>query len=113
MTDTNTAAAHYGDPCLHCETAMEVVESGPCPSRKENRVGERCDYIMSQADLDGLMEAINSARNVSLVAINAGMPVSPQAAANQAWAALGRRLGFDEMTVRPGATEREFSAVSR
>ena len=114
MTNAPTpASAHYGDPCLHCRAAMADVASGPCPERAGNRVGQRIDFIMSQTDLDGIMAAINSARNTPLVAINVGMPTSPQEAANRAWSSLGDRLGFDGMSVEPGPNKFSFSAVAK
>jgi hypothetical protein len=39
-----------------------------------------------------------------------GPPRSVQQNANDAWMALGREMGFDGMTVRPGSHELEFSA---
>ena len=105
--------AHYGDPCLYCGTPHDEVATGPCPSRAGNKAGERCDYRMSQADFDGIMEAINNARRTPVIAMNIGLPTSPQEAANHAWTALGKRLGFDGMTVRPGRDGLSFSAVSQ
>lgn len=35
-------------------------------------------------------------------------PASPQKRANDAWADLGRELGFDHMTVRPNGQEQRF-----
>lgn len=37
-------------------------------------------------------------------------PLSQQERANDAWAALGKELGFDGMTVQPGVTKYEFTA---
>lgn len=96
-----SATAHYGDPCLYCHAPMQDVASGPCPARAQNKPGERVQFRMSQADYDGIISAINAGRNTPLIAINVGMPRSPQEAANDAWCALGNRLGFDGMTVAP------------
>jgi hypothetical protein len=61
----------------------------------------RTEYQMTQADLDGILETINSARNAPCIAIHLGMPRSTQEAANDAWCALGQHMGFDGMTVEP------------
>jgi hypothetical protein len=40
------------------------------------------------------------------------MPSSPQECANDAWAELGHRMGFDHMTVQPDARgDRFFTAL--
>ena len=36
---------------------------------------------------------------------------SPQENANRAWAKLGKKMGFDSMTVMPGKEPRFFTAV--
>lgn len=72
---------------------------------------ERRNYEMSQADLDGIMAKINSARKTPLVAIHCGPVPSLQEVANDAWAELGQRMGFDHMTVQPGSGNRFFSAI--
>ena len=45
--------------------------------------------------------------------IGNSVPSSPQENANSAWLALGEKMGFDPMTVRPldGKGQRFFSAV--
>ena len=72
----------------------------------------RQEFEMSQADLDGIMAKINAARNAPLIAIHTGMPRSVQEVANDAWAELGGRLGFDPMTVEPNGSARRFTAVA-
>lgn len=116
--DVNTAqkaaTAHYGDPCLYCRDSMDAIGTGPCPARAGNVSGQRIEYQMSESDFDGLIEAITKARLSPLIAINCGMPESPQEAANRAWCALGDRLGFDGMSVEPSPKgNRFFTAVSR
>lgn len=70
---------------------------------------ERKVFEMTDADLKILMEAC---RPVPLVALHCGSPPSPQERANNAWCALGRRMGFDGMTVEPtGRGARFFTAV--
>lgn len=77
-------------------------------------MSERTQYEMTEADLAEIMRRINAARNTPLIAIHCGMPQSPQEAANDAWADLGKRLGFDAMTVRPdGRGDRFFSAIPK
>lgn len=68
----------------------------------------RQNYEMSEADLKELLEAM---KPVPLIAIHCGEAPSQQERANNAWARLGRKMGFDHMTVRPnGQGDRFFSA---
>lgn len=68
-------------------------------------------YEMTQAQLDKLLDAC---KPVPMIALNCGMPSSPQENANRAWQALGDELGFDYMTVQPtGEGDRFFTAESR
>ena len=70
---------------------------------------ERKEYEMTQADLDKILNACNP---VPYMVFGGRPPRSPQENANDAWAELGRRMGFDHMTVRPtGRGDRFFSAV--
>lgn len=55
-------------------------------------------YTMTSTQLDAILDACKS---VPLIALQCGMPTSPQERANTAWKALGDELGFDYMTVRP------------
>ncbi len=72
----------------------------------------RKNFIMTQEDYDGILKRINLARNTPLVCLQAGMPQSPQEAANSAWSDLGKRMGFDAMTVlAAGDNPLQFSAV--
>jgi hypothetical protein len=112
-TGAKSATAHYGDPCLYCNTAHDDVAVGPCPARATNKPGTRIQFRMSQADHDRIIAAINVARNTPLIALHLGMPRSPQEAANDAWCALGKRLGFDGMTVEPfGSAPLIFTAIA-
>jgi hypothetical protein len=73
---------------------------------------ERQVFEMTQADLDGIMARINSARKAPLIMLQCGMPPSVQEVANSAWAELGARMGFDAMTVQPtSGGARHFTAV--
>ena len=64
---------------------------------------------MTHEDLASLMTACKS---VPLIATHCGPIKSPQEKANNAWAALGKKMGFDHMTVQPisGKGERFFIA---
>lgn len=74
------------------------------------RMGERTEYELNDADFATLMEA---SRPVPYMIIGGHAPASPQENANRAWAAVGARLGFDHMTVRPVARKgvRFFTAI--
>lgn len=58
----------------------------------------RKEFEMTQADLEKILDAC---RPVPLIALQCGMPHSPQENANAAWAELGQRMGFDSVTVEP------------
>jgi len=69
---------------------------------------ERINFVMTEADLDELLQAC---RSVPLIALQCGMPPSPQENANAAWDRLGDKMGFDGSTVEPtGKNNRFFSA---
>ena len=71
-------------------------------------VNPRVEYEMSKEDLEALLEAC---RSVPYMIVGGYAPFSPQENANAAWARLGEKMGFDHMTVRPGNSQRKFSAV--
>lgn len=70
----------------------------------------RTNYEMSEDDLRAILDAC---KPVVAMMIGGYSPSSPQENANDAWAALGRKMGFDHMTVRPvdGKGQRFFTAV--
>ena len=70
----------------------------------------RTNYEMTQADCDALLEAM---KPVPYMVVGGVVPRSPQENANAAWAALGKKMGFNYMTVRPiaGKGMLHFSAV--
>lgn len=71
----------------------------------------RKEFEMSSEDLSQLMEAF---KPVPMIALQCGTPISVQESANRAWCALGDRLGFDGMTVRPsGKGDRFFTAEEK
>lgn len=68
----------------------------------------RREFEMTEADLKQILEAC---RPVPMIMLNIAMPRSQQDRANDAWAELGRRMGFDHMTVQPtGRGDRFFTA---
>ncbi len=70
----------------------------------------RTEYEMTQEDLDKILDAIKN--TAPLIMIGGTVPPNRQEVTNAAWAELGKRMGFDYMTVRPSAGgDRFFSAV--
>jgi len=70
----------------------------------------RTNYEMTEADLQEILDACK----LTPVMMIGGSPSrSPQENANAAWSALGRKMGFDHLTVRPipGQGTRFFTAV--
>jgi hypothetical protein len=57
-------------------------------------------------------ELLNASQPVPMLALQCGMPSSPRERINGAWLSLGRKLGFDYMTVEPvvGKGRRFFTA---
>lgn len=55
-------------------------------------------FKMTQDDFNTIMDACKPA---AAIALQCGMPRSPQENANAAWQALGDKMGFDHMTVQP------------
>jgi len=57
-------------------------------------------------------ELIEACKPIPLIALNCGMPPSPQEMANAAWKRWGDEMGFDYMTVEPctGMGPRYFMA---
>jgi hypothetical protein len=69
----------------------------------------RIEYQMSDHDHEVLMDACKP-----VVYMVVGVPPrSPQENANDAWAALGRKMGFDSDTVQPiaGKDSHYFTAI--
>ena len=58
----------------------------------------RVEYQMTEADLETIFEAI---KPVPMIMLQCGSPPSQQERANAAWAALGKKMGFDGDTVKP------------
>lgn len=74
-------------------------------------MAERKVFQMTQDDYAKLIEAC---RPTPLIALQCGMPPSPQESANRAWCELGDRMGFDGMTVEPaGDGVLVFTAVPK
>jgi len=69
----------------------------------------RTNYEMTQEDLEAILDAC---KPVPMIMLQCGGSRSPQERANAAWEALGKKMGFDHMTVQPtGRGDRFFSAV--
>lgn len=69
----------------------------------------RQEFELTATQLDKLLGAC---RPTPLIMLQCGVPASPQEMANAAWCALGRKLGFDGMTVEPSSKgQRFFTAV--
>lgn len=68
----------------------------------------RKNYTMTDDQYDNIIAACQP---VPMIMLQCGTPASPQENANRAWSRLGDELGFEFMTVEPGATKLEFSAV--
>jgi len=73
-------------------------------------MGERKEYEMTEDDMKKLLDAC---KPVPYLVFGGIAPRSPQENANAAWAELGRRMGFDHMTVKQisGRDPRFFSAI--
>ena len=72
----------------------------------------RVNYEMTEDDLETLLKAC---KPTPVMFLTGGTPIggNQQENANAAWAELGRKMGFDSMTVRPdNRGQRFFTAVS-
>lgn len=58
----------------------------------------RKEFKMTERQFNEIIEA---SKPVPYMVFDNKPPMSPQESANAAWAALGRELGFDWLTVRP------------
>ena len=58
----------------------------------------RVNYEMTEEDLKAILDAC---KPVPCMMIGAYAPASPQENANRAWSSLGKKMGFDPMTVQP------------
>lgn len=71
----------------------------------------RKTFEMTEEDLAAIIEGSKPTRAMFL---SGGQTIggTPQENANRAWVALGEKMGFDSMTVRPtGEGDRFFSAL--
>lgn len=76
---------------------------------KQENMNPTVEYKMSQDDLDILLE---SCKDVPCIMIGDVPPSSPQENTNRAWSVLGKKMGFDSITVRPSQKGgRFFTAV--
>ena len=71
----------------------------------------RKEYEMSE---DQEKEILNACKSVPYIIVGGRPPRSPQENANATWCALGKKMGFDGMTVQPisGKGTRFFTAES-
>jgi len=73
-------------------------------------VNPRVQYEMSEEDLTELLDACSKPTRVMM--IGDYRSPSPQENANAAWAKLGKKMGFDSITVRPDPRgDKYFTAV--
>lgn len=72
----------------------------------------RRDFTMTQGDYDRIIKRIDAASG-PLIMLQCGPRPTVQQAANEAWIELGARMGFDGMSVRPGASKLQFTAIER
>ena len=72
----------------------------------------RKTYTMTEEQLNTLLDAC---KPTPVMYLSGGVPMggAPQENANRAWATLGEELGFNPMSVRPGANQREFTAEDK
>lgn len=69
----------------------------------------RVEYEMTKEDLNEILEAI---KPIPMIMLQIGSPPSQQERANSAWDRLGKKMGFDYMTVQPSNKgNRFFTAV--
>lgn len=60
---------------------------------------------------DDLNTILNACKPVPYIVMGGREPMSPQENANLAWTALGKKMGFDPMSVEPtGQGDRFFTA---
>lgn len=69
----------------------------------------RKEFVMSDEDLKKLYEA---SKPVPYILIGGIAPKSPQEYANMVWRELGKKMGFDYLTVKPvpGKGDKHFTA---
>ena len=70
----------------------------------------RTDYEMTEEDLG---EILTACKPVPYMVFGGIGPSSPQENANRAWKRLGKKMGFDSMSVKPSNKGRRFfTAIS-
>lgn len=68
----------------------------------------REEFEMTQKDLDVILDACEP---VAMIMLQCGLPTSSQENANTAWKMLGKKMGFQYLTVKPTVKgERFFTA---
>lgn len=61
------------------------------------------EFKMTDDDMKVIMEAC---KPIPMIALQCGTPPSQQEMANIAWEELGKRMGFDYMTVEPNGRDK-------
>ena len=71
------------------------------------------DTVEYEMTDDDLKEILAACKPTPCILVGDYMPATPQENANRAWQELGKRMGFDHMTVRPinGKDPQFFTAV--
>lgn len=68
----------------------------------------RTNYTMTEEDYKAIIEACQP---VPMIMLHIGEPRSQQENANDAWKALGEKMGFEWDTVQPGNSKFCFTAI--
>lgn len=68
----------------------------------------RTNYEMSKQDLK---ELLGKCKSTPMMKVGGVCSPTPQDNANAAWEWLGKKMGFDYMTVQPAGGQRFFTAV--
>jgi len=63
------------------------------------------EYEMTEEDLNAILDAC---KPVPYMVFGGRAPRSPQENTNDAWKVLGKRMGFDHMTVKPTGRGNRF-----
>jgi predicted TIM-barrel fold metal-dependent hydrolase len=67
----------------------------------------RKEFTMTDEQYNKIIEAC---KPTMCIMIGGYTPPTPQENANRAWEALGKELGFNHWTVRPGKEKKSFTA---
>ena len=92
----SSCGATFAEAVTGEDTAAQVAAW----NRRHAATGEinNMEYEMTQDDLDSLLKAMQP---VPMIMLHIANPPSQQENANRAWESLGKKMGFDSMTVSP------------